>query len=143
MQNITFDPAGGKLWVSVKTGGLYAISFTYTLLESDDAPQNSPAVLTIPMIAGDNLDGEGEHHFAVVNSFHPNEPLALYDGRFIDTSFFIKVLQDDAGFAISVHLFQGDDFLTAVDLGGDGKSDQVGDGNNHKTFGIKFKISKS
>jgi hypothetical protein len=145
MKTLVFDANGGQLWVSITATGLYAISFTFDLLASSATPPTQPAILTEPIIAGDNLDGLGEHHFQVVNTFHPDEALALYDGRFINTSFFVKKLQDDPGFAISVALYQGSDFSSAVNLGGD-QSDPsentVGDNNSYKEVGIKFQIAK-
>jgi len=145
MRTIPFDPDGGKLWISITTLGLYHISFTFDLLEKDGIPTPSPAILTVPIVAGDNLDGKGKYQFGVVNSFQPAEAISVYDGRFINAFFFIGILQDDAGFTIAVNLLQGDDLSTAVDLGGDlidPADSTVGDGNSFKMDGIKFKIAK-
>jgi hypothetical protein len=146
MKKITFDANGGKLWVSITANGLYAISFTFDLLAAVDTPPDQPVVLTEPIIAGDNLDKLVEHHFQVLNTFHPDEALALYDGRFINTSFFVKKLKDDPGFSISAALYQGDDFASAVNLGGDAvdpADSTVGDSNSYKEVGIKFQIAKN
>ena len=146
METIPFNPAGGKLWVSIRTLGLYHISFTFDLLEKENLPTSSPLILTAPIIAGDNLDGNGVHHFEVLNVFRPNEGLDIYDGRFINTSFFVEKLSDDAGFTIGVDLFQGDDFATSVNLGGDVSdpaNNTIGDASSFKAFGIKFKIAKN
>jgi len=146
MKTIKFDPDGGKLWVSISTLGLYHISFTFDLLEKDGIPTSTPVILTAPIIAGDNLDGKGEHRFAVVNAFHPAEAIDIYDGRFVNTSFFVRKVQDDAGFTIAVNLLQGDDPASAVDLGGDAiapEDSTIGDSDGFKVTGIKFLIAKN
>ncbi len=145
MKIINFNPTGSKLWVEIDTGGLYAIAYNYELLESDSVPTGNPAILTNPMIAGDNLDGVGKYYYQVINNYQPNEPLNKFDTRYIYTYFFIKILQDDAGFNIKVSLLQGDDYITAINLGGDGNdptNNTVGSGNSYSELNIEFEIQK-
>ena len=119
MKTIYFDPNGDPLWVRITTTGWHPVSFTYELLEKEDLPIPSRTLLTEPAIAGNNLDKQSVHYLPVVNAFQPGEPLEVYDGRFIHTTFLIMKLQDETGSNIQVDLLQGQDHAQTVHLGGD------------------------
>ena len=145
MTTVNFDANGAKLWVRIDTLGLYAISYTYTLLASDDAPATDPGVLIEPIVQGDNSDGVGKYYYPVVNDFKPGEPLVNYDGRYILVYFFVKKISDDSGFQLNVTLLQGDDAMTAVRLGNvsnDPSKNTVGDANSYAELRIEFEIKK-
>lgn len=140
MKTILFDPAGKKLWAAISPKGLYAISFTLCLLQSDNVSL-PPFILNEPAFAGDNQDGAPKYFFPVVNQFQPGEPLSKYDGRYASATFFIKTVADDDGYIVTVELLQGDDAASATSLGSDSASGTAG-ANGYAEVEIKFQLSK-
>lgn len=141
MKIVNFDAAGQPLWVAITPAGLYAISFTFSLLESDSVT-TQPRILTEPAIAGDNHSGQPKYFYPVVNSFVAGEPLANYDGRYASSTFFIKSIEADNGYNITLEVLQGAAAATAISLGSDSISGTVGD-NGYLVAEIKIKLAKN
>lgn len=140
MKTVNFDAAGQPLWVAITMGGLYSTTFTYRLLESKGSP--SPIkILTEPVIAGNSNGKDVRLVFPVVNSFNPGEPLAAYDGRFVDATFLVKTLESDNGYNLTLEVLQGADAATAVSLGSDSVSGTVGAA-GFKEAEIKIQLAK-
>ena len=116
---IQYDPNGSPLWVEIDTLGLYAISYSYSLLAGDAEPATTPRILTNPAVAGDNSDGVGKYYFPVVNNYQPGEALANYSGRSVVVNFHVQKLVNDDGFTLKATLLQGVNAHTATSLGGD------------------------
>jgi hypothetical protein len=140
MKTVIFNTTGGPLWVAIAPAGLYAISFTFRLLESD-AVNTPPFILTEPSIAGDNHSGQPKYYYPVVNSFVAGEPLANYDGRYASSTFFIKSIEADNGYNITLEVLQGADAVNAVSLGSDTISGTVGTA-GYKEAEIKLQLAK-
>lgn len=110
MKEVHFNPNGGKLYINVVMKGLYFITYTYQLW---GATTNEPPIVTNPLRSGTN-ENPHDDSYEVCNDYTPVEPVSKNDKRVIDVRFWVKKVEADNGYNLSVEVFQGG--INAADI---------------------------
>lgn len=103
MKEVEFNPTGEKLWINIEMKGLYFQTYTYQLWS---ATVSEPPILTNPIRSGTN-ESPHDDFFEVKNDHLPQDPLINYNNRVIDVRFWIKKVNADNGYNVSVNVYQG------------------------------------
>jgi hypothetical protein len=103
MKEVYFNPNGGKLYINVIMEGLYFITYTYQLW---GATTNEPPIVTNPLRSGTN-ENPHDDSFEVRNDYAPVESISKNDRRVIDVRFWVKKVEADNAYNLSVVVYQG------------------------------------
>lgn len=110
MKDASFNPAGSKLWITLKMTGLYYMPYSYLLWGTAD---DSPAVLTNP-IRHNNNQMVIDDYYNISNDYKPGEALEKYHRRVVQVSLDVIKMDSDDGYELTVNIWQCAEGLISV-----------------------------